>query len=369
MSDLTFIGLVNYSNTATNLINVIFSSSNITPAGTSYLYQVTASNTVPAPPTPGTLGAWLPIINCPTELAANRQISAQLVSPITIGSYYVYIVSSVTKTIIWQQFTTPTYITTNTFTSIVNYTTNAIDVTTASGGYKLDTGPNTATLPITSKMIYTNAALTINLTTELTYVDTVPLFVMSSLNVIIGNGNKFKTTGGSINVFGSSIVPDTTAIVISGAVTYSGPLSLNGTATTNTGTGIRITGAVITQTGTGTLTFNGEATNGLGVLIIGNVTLPGTLLLNGTATSGTGIQIPTAVITKTGAGTLTFNAMATTGTGIRITGAVTLPATLELNGTATDGIGSEKLVETTNENTLVKPESETIVNTNMESVD
>ena len=364
MSDLTFVGLASYSNGINNLINVIFSS-NQTTTNAVYYSQVTNSATVPTPPTLGNLGAWSVIPNIPANIPANTEISAQLTSTVTPNfAYYVYIVSSVTNTIIWQTYTPVAYTTTNNFTSVIDYTTQAPVTVITNGGYILSGQPNVITR-IQSNVIYTRVDLTINIPAppiSPANVLTTPLFIMSQGKVIISGGT-LNTTGGSINVVGSAI---NDAINITGALTTSGNVTLNGTVTAIGGYGITIA-AGVTNSGTGTLTLNGTATavGGIGIYIGAGAVVTnsstGTLTLNGTANDvgGVGIYIGAAV-TNSGTGTLTLNgtvaAAGGIGNGIDINGVVTNSSTgtLTLNGTATNGEGGDGIfirAAVTNSNT------------------
>ena len=115
MSELTFIGLANYTMGTTNFANIIFTSNN--NLETSYVYQFNTSST------PN--NNWVPLSTLTNVIIiANTEINIQLTIPSTItGNYYVFIKSTSTNTSIWQQ------------SSIGNVTLSTVSSINTTGSY------------------------------------------------------------------------------------------------------------------------------------------------------------------------------------------------------------------------------------------
>ena len=117
MSELTFIGLANYTLGTTNYCNIIFTANN--DSMTSYSYQFSTTST------PSGDSAWIPIVTLSNVIiSAGTEINVQLIIPnmdYINSNYFVFIYSSTTDTCIWQQsnltnlkpLTTATYLYSN----------------------------------------------------------------------------------------------------------------------------------------------------------------------------------------------------------------------------------------------------------------
>ena len=299
MSELTFIGLANYTLGTTNYANIIFTSKN--NSMTSYVYQF---NTSSSPTT-----NWVPISTLTNVIIiANTEINIQLTIPSTItGNYYVFIKSTITNTIIWQQ--SLSYYGVVSFTKLVGTISSEnanLGMTTApvgtnlptlSGGYILN-NINTMTGTLDNYITNSRTLLTIPTISFNPFADpndtssnssSAPLFIIGYAGILITDN--LTTMSGSINIIGIN--------TNGGGISIPNAISINGNFTFN---GIGISGIVLNNTITcyGNTIFNGITTSGdsfndAGIVLNNNIINNGqyNIILNGGTmlynTSGKGI--------------------------------------------------------------------------------
>ena len=316
MSELTFIGLANYTLGTTTFATIIFTSD--TNSQTSYVYQFSTSSS------PNNI--WVPIsILTNVSIIANTEINIQLTIPSTIeGNYYLFIKSTITNTIIWQQSNSyygraslktlvgtissilsnqaslPIQGGTNSSTlSSQNSLTKPVgtNVTTLSGGYILNNiNITTGTLDnyiTTSNTLLTVPTINFNPTFDISDTSSnsqsAPLFIIGYAGILITDN--LTTMSGSINIIG--INTKGVGISIPNAININGNFTFNG---------IGISGIVLNNTITcyGNTIFNGITTSGdslndAGIVLNNNIINNGqyNIILNGGTTlyntSGKGI--------------------------------------------------------------------------------
>jgi hypothetical protein len=296
MATLSYIGLSYYEVDATQkFINVLFQAST---ANNTYEYGF--SDSTATPPTSIT-----PVPNISTSLPADRPISAKL--PYTSGSV-VWIRNINTNKVIWQTFNTSDYSPTSGSNSNANGSTinsyndtnNILTKTTTWG--QLNEGQLTTSGTLNTNIYYTSNQISINIPSDTVYDGVKPLYIMSKNTV-----NLISIKGDNIIIIGTST--EGAAIIISN-------------------------NASLTHTGAGILTLNGASTteNGIGIYITDITSYSGDITLLGTASDGTAINLQSS-LTHTGAGTLTLTGTATGyGIGIFITGETSYSGAITLNG-------------------------------------
>ena len=328
MAILKFIGLANYTPVINNLVNIIFTSTQI--AKTTYQYKFSDNKLTEQPED------WIDISTLTdVTIPANTEISAQLDTGDSTTAYYLYIKEkNGTGNIIWQQSTDPLVYVPNTsvpsaISDISDYTTGLVSYTTNDGG-SINTAfvPIGIDAPITSNIIYSSIAVTINMATYI-YENANPLFIMSNNTITLSN--TLTTNNGSINIVGWGADGD--GIYIHASITITGNVTLNGTGGAD---GIYIN-ASITNDGTGNVTLNGTGgAYGDGIFIGAAITISGNVTLNGTGGTD-GIYIDADIIIT---GNVTLNGTGGTNYGIYIDAAITNNGigNVILNGTGDFGI-------------------------------
>ena len=294
MSELTFIGLANYTLGTTTFATIIFTSDN--NLQTSYVYQFSTSSS------PN--NNWVPISKLTNvSIIANTEINIQLTIPSTIiedgsGFYYVFIKSTITNTIIWQQ--SNSYFGIASFTKLVGTISSAAasmgmttapvgtNLATLSGGYILN---NINTMTGTLDNYITNSMTLLTIPTinfnpfvgpndTSTNSSSVPLFIIGYAGILITDN--LTTMSGSINIIG--INTDGVGISIPNAISINGNFTFNG---------IGISGIVLNNTITcyGNTIFNGITTssdsfNDAGIVLNNNIINNGqyNIILNGGTT-------------------------------------------------------------------------------------
>ncbi|EFO9811939.1 filamentous hemagglutinin N-terminal domain-containing protein [Salmonella enterica subsp. enterica serovar Enteritidis] len=160
-------------------------------------------------------------------------------------------------------------------------------------------------------------------------------------NATSGTGAGISLNGGSrytldkVKVKGTSV--DGAGVSVGGTLTVNNGTSVSGTST-GVGSGIKVTGALITTSGDG-VSLSGEADSGDGIRVNGATSL-NNATVNGTSASGVGtdIQGPLSL-----SGTTKLEGTSATNTGLNMAGMVTIAAADKENtaftGTSTTGTG------------------------------
>lgn len=160
-------------------------------------------------------------------------------------------------------------------------------------------------------------------------------------NATSGTGAGISLNGGSrytldkVKVKGTSV--DGAGVSVGGTLTVNNGTSVSGTST-GVGSGIKVTGALITTSGDG-VSLSGKADSGDGIRVNGATSL-NNATVNGTSASGAGtdIQGPLSL-----SGTTKLEGTSTTNTGLNMAGVVTIADADKENtaftGTSTTGTG------------------------------